>query len=301
MAKLTFNELKVILDNIDDVPTLPTIASKITHTANMPLSNARQLGKVLEKDQALTFKVLRMANSAFYAMKDPVKTVDRAIVVMGFNRVKNIVTRVSAISSFGSATISDLFSMTKFWEHCISVGMACSILAKQLKMKKPDEMFTAGLLHDIGKLILAQYLVSEFEKIAKKVFSDNCTFIQAERDILGVDHTHIGKWLANKWRLSKDIKLIISEHHHPPGDDIILGTSAKPIVLVFLADHISRKAHIGFGGDNLVPAINPRIWNIVDRNKIDLDLVEKELLENRYVINEYLDINQNEPTNEKTS
>ncbi|MCK5685348.1 HDOD domain-containing protein [bacterium] len=296
MAKLTFNELKIILDNIDDVPTLPTIASKIIHTANMPLSNAKQMGKVLEKDQALTFKVLRMANSAFYAVKDPVKTVDRAIVVMGFNRVKNIVTRVSAISSFGGSTNSDLFDMTKFWEHCIAVGMTCSILAKQLKMPKPDEMFTAGLLHDIGKLILAQYLVSEFEKIAKKVYSDNCSFIQAERDIIGVDHTHIGKWLANKWRLSKDIKLIISEHHHPPGDDLILGTSAKPIVLVFLADHITRKAHIGFGGDTLIPPINPKIWNIVDQNKINIDQAGKELLENRYVINEYLDISQNEET-----
>ena len=299
--KLTFEELRKILDNIDDVPTLPTIASKIMRTANMPLSNAKQIAEILEKDQALTFKVLRMANGAFYAVKDPVKTVDRAIVVMGFNRIKNIVVRVSTISVFGNKSFSRLFDMTKFWQHSIAVGMGCSLIAKNLKMKKAEELFTAGLLHDIGKLILAQYLVKEFEEVAKKVYASNVSFIDAERDVLGIDHTHIGKWLANKWKLSEDIKLVISEHHTPPIDDLILGENAKTVAIVSLADYIARKANIGFGGDYLIPPLNPGIWNLLDQSKLNLDKLEKELLENKHTINEYLDVKEDDTDKQAAS
>jgi len=288
---MTFQEMQKILDRIEDIPTLPTIASKIMSTANTPTSSAKQIAEILNRDQALTFKVLRMANSAYYAVTDPVKTVDRAIVVIGFNRIKNIVMRVSAMSALSNKKVnSPLFNMTRFWEHSIGVAICSSIIAKMQGLPKPEEIFTAGLLHDIGKLILAQYLTDSFNEVAKKVYREGISFIDAERAVIGVDHTHIGKWLSNKWRLSEELKLVIAEHHHPPSDTLILGEYAISVVIVYLADVMCRKVRVGFGGDDLVPEIKDHIWNLLDKSKIDLDKVAEKLIDEQQLIQEYLGI-----------
>jgi len=248
--------LRLITEKITGLPTLPTVITKLTMLLQDPHTSAEEVGKAITNDQALASKVLKLVNSAFYGFPGRINTITHAIVILGFGTVKNIVLTASIFDSFGGKSESGAFDVEKFWLHSISVGAAAKTIAQNIHFKSQEECFLGGLLHDMGKIILCQYMKKETAQIVMTVTKKNCLFIEAEKDVLGATHVELGGWLATKWNLPKDLQSAIELHHHPHA------AKEHPVItsVVHLADILVRALGIGSGGDKKIPFLNPDAW-----------------------------------------
>ena len=147
------NQIAVLLAGIDTIPTLPAIVGQVTQTIADPESSARDLMEIIYPDQALTLKILKIANSAFYGRVRETRTLEQALVVLGFDEIRNLVISTALFNNFRRLKVSSSFSMKKFWEHSFVCGLAARIIAKEMKLSEGD-LFVAGLIHNIGKLAI---------------------------------------------------------------------------------------------------------------------------------------------------
>src|SRR5271170_3496948 len=152
-AKKTNADYSDLLNKLHDIPTLPVVAMRVNELINDPNSSSSDIADVLKKDQVLTAKILRLVNSSYYAIPGGVTDVQRALAFLGFNTLAQLVLSLSVFSVFSTFDNQD-FSMMEFWKHALGTAVGAELLAKKLKFKKPEEAFTCGLLHDIGKLVL---------------------------------------------------------------------------------------------------------------------------------------------------
>ena len=202
------------VQTIIQLPTLPAVAQEVVEMVENPRTSASSLGRVIESDQALTGKVLKIANSAFYGFPKQIATVDFAIIVLGFDALKEIVISISLVSALqkkGDAT----FDARGFWDHSIYSGVIARRLARDLGYRVSGEVFVGGLLHDMGISALYQYFRNEYDEIEELVENSRLPFIEAERQILGVTHAEIGGWLAERWNFPVHLVEAISKHHDP--------------------------------------------------------------------------------------
>jgi len=245
--------LKKITQSIIGLPTLPTVITQMIGLIDNPKTSARDVARLISTDQALTAKILKLANSAFYGFPREISTVNHAIVVLGFETVKSLGLSVSVLERFASGSEDSSFDRQKFWEHSIACGVAARVLAGKLRYRVQGEAFAAGILHDIGKLILSQYFPNEFTEIMQIVLEQDVYIGKAEEMVLGVTHAEIGSWLAEKWNLPKQLVETIS-FHHAPGR---LERGAELPSLIHLADFLCRRERIGDGGGRRFPTLDP--------------------------------------------
>ncbi len=258
--------IKRVVDGIAGLPTLPLILDKTTRMLDDPDVSASDVGRVIVKDQSIASKVLRLVNSAFYGCPRQISTISQAVVILGFNIVKNIVLSVSVFESFSQDSETDEFDRYAFWEHSIACGAATRVISKHLGVKDSEEAFVGGLLHDIGKLVLEQFLTEEFLKIVHLVQEKGISITEAEKEVLEITHPQVGRYLAQKWNLPQLLEETIAYHHDPTSADF----QHKLVSAVHLADAIVKGLGVGYSGDDLVPQIDGKIW---DGLKLDLDLV----------------------------
>jgi HD-like signal output (HDOD) protein len=200
------------LENITQLPTIPFIMSDVLDAVDDQNASAANLAKLIERDQALTAKVLSVANSPFYGFIRRISTIDLAIVVLGTNTIKEIVLSL-IIKRFFSSIRRDTFDIRGFWQYSLFCGSASRVLARRLGYKVVGEAFVAGLMHDLGILIIVEYFTKQFELIRKLQSEAGYTLIQAEVEILKSTHGDIGFWFAKKWNLPERLCYAI-EHHH---------------------------------------------------------------------------------------
>ena len=200
------------LESLRDLPTIPIVISEVLELIDNPKISAYQLAQIIEKDQALTARVLRIANSPYYGFSRKISTIDLAIVIMGFNTLKEIVLSL-VIRRFFSKVTNKIFNIKSFWHYGLFCASSSRLLAKKLGYKIVGEAFVAGLMHDIGILIIAEYFSEEFKKIKYLVENNGIDIIDAEFKILGNTHTQIGSWIAEKWNLPEQIINAINNHH----------------------------------------------------------------------------------------
>jgi len=200
------------LESIRNLPTMPIIISEVLAAVDNPKSSAASLAKIIEKDQALTGRVLRIANSPFYGYTRKISTIDLAIVIMGFNTLKEIVLSL-VIQRFFSKVKTSVFNIKDFWQYGLFCGSSARLLSRKLGYKLAGEAFVAGLMHDIGILIIAEYFTPRFVEIKKYIKAHNVTIIEAEDAILECTHPEIGAWIADKWNLPDKLVTSIRNHH----------------------------------------------------------------------------------------
>ena len=258
--------IKRITRSIIGLPTLPTVITQMIGLIDNPKTSAREVSQLISTDQALTAKILKLANSAFYGFSREIGTVNHAVVVMGFETVKSLGLSVSVLERFAAGNAQTSFDRQKFWEHSIACGVAARLLADRLRYRVQGEAFAAGILHDIGKLILSQYFTEEFEQILSLTCDEGLYIGKAEKHVLGVTHAEIGLWLAEKWNLPNKLVTAIA-YHHKPGS---LGQDAELASLIHLADFLCRREKIGDGGGDKLPPLDPaalRTFGIYDNPK----------------------------------
>jgi putative nucleotidyltransferase with HDIG domain len=261
--------IRAKVEGITKILTIPNSVSRIMALVNGGTASAAEIAEEISKDQALAVKVLKLVNSGFYGFRQPITTITHAMVLLGLDVMKTVVM---------TASVADVVdTMNRFleglWEHSIGTARAATALAERMKVSSPEEYGLAGLLHDIGKVIIAQTFPAEQAAIRAMVAERDCLQIEAETAVLGVTHAEIGMWLLKRWSLPPKILYPIAYHSsfHPRRD------FADRTAVVHVADILCRARGIGNPGDRRIPRINAEAWGLLRLTMDDVAAVSAQL------------------------
>jgi putative nucleotidyltransferase with HDIG domain len=201
------------LDKIKEIPTLPAIVFELNQHLQNPETSIARVSETIEKDQAMAIKILKLVNSAFYGFRSKISDIKNAVVLLGFNAVRNAIVSVSVIDALPKTLLFQDFEMIDFWKHSLAVAVASKSIAQKAGVDSPDNCFVGGLLHDVGKVIMAQYFKDDFVKVWTRMQNEYLPFYEAEQQELPVDHTQIGAYLADRWQLPRGLTDAIRWHH----------------------------------------------------------------------------------------
>lgn len=247
--------LRIIEDELQDLPPLPAVVMRVMQTVNDPTTSAADLNRLISGDQALASKVLRLVNSSYYGFPRKIATITHAVVILGFNTVRNLTTSLGVFSAFDPQGGKTALDRDKFWAHSLGVAVAAGVIArrKNIPAKSVEEVFVGGLMHDIGKLFLDQYFPDQYAIAIKLANAAKISLWDAEKTALGVGHALVGKRIAEKWNLPPSLTSMVMLHHQPSFAKEYFEITA----VIHAADRTARKLNLGSGGDDLVPALTP--------------------------------------------
>ena len=203
MDKFTSGAHEIVLKRIRDIPSLPDVVNRILAIISKPNTPASEIARLISYDPGLTSKVLRMVNSAAYGFQRQISSIQHGIMILGFNNVRGLVLSASIFKLFEGHTHPGGLNHQQFWEHSLGTAVAARILAKELRIAETDEVFSAAMLHDIGKVVLDVYFQQDYRQVLdqarqKQLPLHGMPFYQTEERVLGVSHTGIGSFLAAK-------------------------------------------------------------------------------------------------------
>lgn len=202
------------LNSLTNLPTMPLVITQVLKALDNPDIPASTLASMIEKDQSLTTRVLRAANSPYYGFSRQISTIELAVVIMGLNSIKEIVIGL-VVQKFFARIKSSVFDVNKFWEYSLFSGSCSRLLARKLGYKLAGEAFVAGLMHDLGIIILIEYFSITYGRIRAVVEQEALSLVEAEEIVMDCNHGDVGAWLAEKWNLPTNLCQAIRNHHVP--------------------------------------------------------------------------------------
>jgi putative nucleotidyltransferase with HDIG domain len=255
------------LHKLKSLQTQPAVIARITQLLQDPATNAEELGKAIKTDQVLASRVLKLVNSAFYGFPGKIGSISHAMVLLGFSTVKNIVLTASVLDIF-KANNGGSFNAQDVWKHSLACGVSAQCLARAVGYEFQEECFVAGLLHDIGKVVLFQLAPNDFSRVIEYADKTKTLFYDSECKLLGINHQEIGGMLIEQWRLPPKILSAVSSHHNPapPEDD-----DSKLTAIVHCADIFARALGYGNGGDKKIPPVSDTVWNALNMDNVNLE------------------------------
>ena len=203
-----------ILSQVEDIPTLPTTVAQVLRIVDDPYCSAADLAALVGADPSLAARVLRLANSAYYGFPRAISAVQQAITLLGFATLRNVALSAGVFDLFrcGKGQSLDLWQL---WRHSVGAATAAKLVARRVRFTPLEKAFTAGLLHDIGKLLIARYLHGALDRITELRDAEGIAIGDAEQRVLGVAHPAFGAWLAARWAFPPSLVDAIAFHHHP--------------------------------------------------------------------------------------
>lgn len=237
------------------LPMLPAVFNKINETIMNPNSSAVDMAAVISQDSGLTYQLLGLVNSSFYGFVSKIDTVSRAVAIVGTRQLTNLVFGISMIKFFENIPPRHV-DMKGFWKHCIACGITARIIAGYNNIQNTERLFVAGLLHDIGRLLMFRMWPEHSRRALVKARQDLTLLHQAEAELMGVDHAVIGARMAEHWRLPFLLETTIRNHHIPKASHNRLEAS-----IVHLADIIVNAMEMGSSGEMFVPSVDEDAWN----------------------------------------
>jgi putative nucleotidyltransferase with HDIG domain len=270
------NKIEKLIRNMGELPTIPSVFFAVSKMLSDPRTSATDVGLVVSSDQVITSKILKVANSAFYGFSSKVNTISHAIAVLGFSSTKNIVLTTSVLSTLNFKTPIKGFNLAEFWKHSVASGAIARLITMEIDPQKQEEAFVAGLLHDIGKLILAICSQEEFVACLNIAIEKKCLFLEAEKEVLGITHPEIAALVIDKWKLPAEISAVITNHHKDLRES---GEHANLVAVVKLADVLSRGLQLGHACDHTVPVIEGSILELLKITPATLDKIIAESYE----------------------
>lgn len=263
------------LQGIEDLPTLPTVFLNLMRLMRDPKTSIKDIARVVESDPAISMKILRLINSAFYGLPRTVDSVQQAIVMLGNNTLKNVVISVSIFKAMEDKGKESGFDREAFWKHSITCGLIARYISNRLNFGREEEGFIAGVIHDIGKVVLDKYFSEELTEVLQYSREEKITFYQAELEVLGTSHSEIGAYLAENWQLPEKLVNVIAHHH-----SLSLESEHPQLVaLIQLADMLAAKYQVNSSDPAVPPPIDPGIWKILNTEQTKLDTWEEGLQE----------------------
>jgi len=265
------------IKDISHIATLPEVTMKIIKLVEDPESTAQDLNKVISNDPALGARILKVVNSAFYGLPGQIGSINRAIVLLGLNAVKNIAIAASLAKLFRGGKISANFDARDLWLHSIATATATRLLSDKCGLGLPDEAFLAGLIHDLGIMVEIQSRRPKFIEALNKVEAEGCTLREAEFACIGATHEMFGAGLCKLWKFPVSFQYVTGFHHHP----MDLAPKNRTLAcLVHIADHIAAKLEIGFTHDtDPQTPVAGAILTHLNLTQADIDEIAEQLPE----------------------
>ncbi len=276
----TLDELIATIKKTDNIPTLPKVLSKISEETDNDNFSIKNIGELMSRDVSLSARILRIVNSPFYGFPQRIYSINHAIVLLGSNVLKSIIISTSVFTAMKEA-------MTGLSEHSLFCAFTAKHIANALEILKKDDirakkingidqdmMFSAGLLHDIGKIIIATTFKEDFKKIIQIATESKKKLSDIEHDVLNISHDQLGYMLIKEWNLPPSIYLPIKYHHN-----VSLAEDFKAETAILnLADFLTRALGIGFSGSSYLEAINQDALKILG---VDVNFI-KSVIEEIY-------------------
>ena len=255
-------QLDDVIREIKDLPTLPTVAQEMLSNLDDDNTNLDVVCEKVALDQSLTAKMLRLANSSYYGANSKVVTLQQAVGLLGLKNVKELILMASIESSFPTSNCLN-FDAKAFWRHSVATAISAELISRTLKMKH-DFAFTAGLLHDIGRLVLVTRFPNDYQQVLAYREQEDCSLLDAERAVMGIDHVVVGWLLAKEWEFSDAIQDAIRGHHQP--DDKNLNSIAS---VIHVANSIVHALDLSKTEYDLVPPISQHAWDTLALSEVE--------------------------------
>ena len=230
---------ELVLMNIYNLPPIPKFMTEVINLLSDTTTSVSKLNKVISKDQSLVTKILTIANSPFYGLQRKVSTIEFAILLLGFDELKSIVSTLSMIESFKNKSDKYL-NQKEFWQHSFLTGVASKRIADDLGVANSQEAFVGGFLHDLGISVIHRYFHSKFVQI-HQLFSEGATLKDAENEVLGLTHAEVGFFLAEKWNFPVDLCDAVLNHHTPGHAK----NNAELAATIHVADYMTTRFKCG--------------------------------------------------------
>ena len=266
--------MQKILASIDDIPPMPEVVFKAQELLSDPESSAQELAAILETDQAIATKVLKMANSVFYGMSGKVSSIKHASLVLGYRNLSEIISVAGVQKSLEKKLPGYGLESEDLWRHSLSVALGSKIIASRKNPELEMVAHTAGLVHDVGKIILDPFVMEAKESFDSVLLQEQQTYLNAEKEILGFDHAEIAAEVCQKWKIPEVISSAIRYHHSP--------SSSLEVELAFIlhmADYISLMSGEGYEDNDFLYELEDGTMDYLDFDQNDISDLTLELME----------------------
>lgn len=261
---LTLDE---IIKKTSDLPSIPAAALRVIKLTDASSTTASKLAEIIAQDQSMSVRVLRLANSAFYGLSRKVGDLSEAVIILGMRTVRNLAMVASTYPWMIRPLRGYALGPKQLWTHSFGVAIGAQLVAKRARLMDEEAIFTAGLLHDIGKVALSIWLENKLTGLLTLATNENLTFDEAERQVLGYDHQDVGARLGEIWNLPDAIVAAISFHHRP--DEAT--DHRQTVDCVHIADYMTMAMGFGLGGDGLSYRFSPNSLERLGLTESDLD------------------------------
>lgn len=254
---------------ISGIPTLGScgnILNEMEEALNDPDCTLADVGCVIEKDPDLTARLLKLGNSSFFGFPSRMETVSETISLIGIQQVQDLIS-VSVVVEIFEGVSEDLVNMGSFWKHSMACGLAARQIALARRVPKPEKFFVAGLLHDIGRLVLFSRTPEDAQEVFRIYLSETILLREAEQQFLGFDHTEIGEGLLKAWNYPVNLINAVRFHHHP----MSAGPFQLEASIVHVADHIVNALQLGCSGERWIPPLQTKAW---ERLNLSVEILE---------------------------
>ena len=258
-------EIRATIMNTGSLPTLPGIITKLNALSQNDKASVQEMARLVSSDQVLSARILKLANSPSYGFYR-VSTISNAMILLGVNVVKSLALSSSIFEIMEKNSVG-------LWEHSLGAGVAANIISRRLKLPECEEISTAALLHDIGKVIIRLNFGDDYRQLLALIEEDEVSMLEAERKLLSTDHAEVGAWLAKSWFLPDKLIEPISCHH----DVAAAPTQQTKASVVHFANILIKASGFGFSGDDFVPLIQPAAWELLGMTDAILAEIVDEL------------------------
>jgi len=242
-----------IVENARDLGSPPTVYRRLTEMIENPRASATDVASIVAQDTALSVRLLKVANSAFYSFGGGVETVSQAFAMVGAARVRDLALATS-VSTLFRGVPPELIHQDDFWRHSLACGIGARLLAERRGERNVERLFVAGMLHDVGRLVLYVQVPQLAGEVLSRARAAGILLYQAERELLGFDHGEVGGALMTRWQMPATLVETVARHHRPDADT----SHIADVATVHVADILANRCRLGSSGESLVPSASLR-------------------------------------------
>ena len=247
--------LQDVQRRVDNLPTLPEITSFVMNLLEDPDSSAQDVSNVIVRDPSLSAQIMKLVNSAYFGLPQKIADLNRAIALLGYGRIKNLVLSLSLIRVFRAISKKQREDFTQFWQHSAVVAGLMKRVALRLGLEDPEQAFLTGLLHDVGKIAILGYFPKEYAAVLKAAEDKKESFAEAEGVAFSTGHAAVGAWMAKTWNLPGEVVDAIDSHHDDGAwDDDLLSAA------LYFADYAARSRGVACAGTFGATHFDERAW-----------------------------------------
>lgn len=285
MGPLTLEQK--LLEKVTDIATLPFVIRKLMSTLSNPKSSAKDLARIISRDKALSVKVLKMVNSAYYGFQGEISNINHAVVVLGNEALRSLALSIASHSAFFKGEGVAFFNRRQLWLHSLGTAIYSKYLAKNIVgSSRMEDFFAAGLIHDVGKVIMDQYAPALFHKVIMLTMKEKTSIYCAEKQILGITHPEIGRAAAIKWNFPVFLSDAIMFHHEPSR----AGDSWEAAAIIHLANYCCKTAPIGENGDQMPPVLDETVRKSINLTTRAIELISQDVQKELTTSKDFLDM-----------